>query len=61
MKTIEIGLLFILLFLACLGAYWVGRKKNLALVRGIGKNGAVLSFLVMLISAILIFVRRGAD
>jgi hypothetical protein len=60
MNTIQIELLFICLFGLCLGAYSVGKKKKINLVRCIGKSGSLVTLLLMVIEAILA-LRRGVD
>lgn len=61
MNTIQIEFLFISLFGLCLGAYYIGKRKNINLLRCIGKNGAVVSLILIAVNAFFIFVRRGVD
>lgn len=60
MNTIQIELLFITLFGLCLGAYYIGKKKRIKLIRCIGKNGALVSLILIIVNAILAS-RRGVD
>lgn len=55
METIEIGLLILVLF-ACLGAYYLGRKKDINLLRDMGRRGSIILFIVILIESI--FIKR---
>ena len=55
METIEIGLLILVLF-ACLGAYWYGRKKEIGLLRDVGRRGSIILFILMIVEAI--FIKR---
>ena len=58
MKTIEIELLLILLFLVCLGAYYVGKVKKIDLLKCIGKSGSVVSLVLVVSNAVLLYLRR---
>ena len=51
-----IELLFILLFLMCLGVYWIGKKKGIDWARGLGKNGAIVLFIMIIVD--IVFLRR---
>lgn len=53
METIEIELLFILFLLMCLGAYWIGKKNNLSLLRDVGKRGSIISLILILATIFL--------
>jgi hypothetical protein len=56
METIEIELLFILFLFMCLGAYWVGKKNNLSLLRDVGRRGSIILFILIVIETI--FLKR---
>jgi hypothetical protein len=59
MNIIQLELLFIGLFGLCLGAYYIGKKKK-KLLRCIGKSGALVTILLMIVEA-FIASRRGLD
>lgn len=54
METIEIELLFILFLFVCIGAYWVGRKKEISLLRCLGRNGSIVLGIIILIYSWLV-------
>ena len=41
--------LFILLFIAGIGAYWVGKKKNIVLLKALGIRSSFVMFLMLII------------
>jgi len=56
METIEIELLFILFLFVCLGAYLLGKKKNISLLRDVGKRGSIILFILIILETV--FLKR---
>jgi len=55
MNTTQIELLFMALFGLGIGVYYIGRKKKNNLIRCIGRQGAIVSFILLIIS---LFVKK---
>ncbi|MFA5258955.1 MAG: hypothetical protein WC979_03495 [Candidatus Pacearchaeota archaeon] len=53
METMEIKILFIAFLFVCLGAYYLGKKKNLNLLRDVGRRGSIIS-LILLVATIFL-------
>jgi hypothetical protein len=60
MNAIQIEVLLFIIFILCGGIYMLGRKKNIDLLRCLGKKGFLLS-LVLIIAEGFILVKRGFE
>jgi len=49
----EVSILFISFLFLCLGAYYLGKKKNLSLLRDVGRRGSIIS-LILLVATIFL-------
>jgi fucose permease len=61
MNITQVEVLLIGLFGLCLGAYYIGKKKKINLVRCIGKNGSIVTLVLLVVNGLFIVVRRGID
>ena len=59
MEIITIELIFGLVILS-IGAYFIGKKKNISLINSIGKRGFFIS-LILLVFETFILIKRGID
>jgi hypothetical protein len=56
MITKQLELLFILLFFLCVGVYYVGKKKKIDIIESVGKRGAIVLFVFIIVD--ILFLRR---
>ncbi|VVB78682.1 Uncharacterised protein [uncultured archaeon] len=55
MNTTQLELLFTSLFLICLGVFWLGKKKNVIVLKEIGKRGSIVTFILIVVN---VFIRK---
>ncbi len=60
MNAIQIEVLLFIIFILCGGIYLIGRKKNIDLLRCVGKKGFLLSLVLMIVES-FILMRRGFE
>ncbi|MDD5193410.1 MAG: hypothetical protein PHF67_02375 [Candidatus Nanoarchaeia archaeon] len=58
MNIFSLELLFTFLVLFCVGAYYIGKKKNIVLLKSLGQRGFFVS-LALLIFETLVMIKRG--
>lgn len=58
MTIISLELLFTFLVLFCMGAYYIGKKKNIVLLKSVGQRGFFIS-LALLVFETFIMIKRG--
>ncbi len=60
MNAIQIELLLFIILIICGGAYMIGRKKNINVLRCVGVKGFLISLVLIIVEGFLL-LRRGFD